>query len=38
MTLADLLEQPPPPEGPGIPVPPPRVDVGGTDAGTDADR
>ena len=38
MTLADLLEQPPRREGPGIPVPPPRVDVGGTDSGTDTDR
>jgi hypothetical protein len=38
LTLADLLEQPPRREGPGIPVPPPRVDVGGTDSAPDAER
>ena len=38
LTLADLLEQPPRREGPGIPVPPPRFDVGGTDSAPDAER
>ena len=38
LTLADLLEQPPRREGPGIPVPPPRVDVGGTDSAPDTER
>jgi len=37
LTLAHLLEQPPRREGPGIPVPPPRVDVGDAAPGTDTD-